>query len=155
MTTTAYETAIAALADALETKLEIASDRLCDVAVDGRLIVLRPIGESETSIMMFTPVGSEPVDGKLPAAVKDMALSMNLFGKDTLGGHLGVFGESVILSSQPVEADGLDAQSFAERLLVFSRFAGEVEKSLADAGTAEDDVAKEPQLDAEIDFIRA
>ena len=152
---TAYETAIAALADALGTRLEIAPDRLCDIAVDGRLVVLRPIGEAETSIMMFTPVGSEPIDGRLPAAVKDMALSMNLFGKDTLGGHLGAFGESVILSSQPVEADGLDAKSFAEKLLVFSRFAGEVEKSLADAGTAKGIGKKDPQLASGGDYIRA
>jgi len=101
---TPYEIAISALADALETKLEVASDRLCDIEVDGRLVVLRPIGETETSIMMFAPVAGAPDDGKLPAEVKDRALSMSLFGKETLGGHLGLFGESMILSAPPTEA---------------------------------------------------
>ncbi len=133
---TAYEIAIAALADALETKLEVASDRLCDIEVDGRLVVLRPIGETETSIMMFAPVAGASDDGKLPAEVKDRALSMSLFGKETLGGHLGLFGESMILSAPPMEAAGLSAESFAETLLAFSRLSGEVEKKLADPGSA-------------------
>ena len=133
---TPYETAITALADALETKLEVASDRLCDVEVDGRLVVLRPLGEAETSIMMFALVAGVPDDGTLSAAVKDRALSMSLFGTETHGGHLGLFGKSIILSAPAMEATGLAAESFAERLLAFSQFAGEVEKMLADAGSS-------------------
>ena len=120
---TPYETAIAALSEALEMKLEIASDRLCDVEVDGRLVILRPMGEAEESLMTFALVADAPTDGKLPAEVKDRALSMNLFGAETLGGHLGLFGESIVLSAPTIEATGLTAESLAENLLAFSRFA--------------------------------
>ena len=151
---TPYETAIAALADALETKLEIASDRLCDVEVDGRLIVLRPIGEAEASIMMFALVAGAPEDGELSAEVKDRALSMNLFGTNTLGGHLGLFGQSLILSAPPIEATGLSAEAFAENMLAFSRFAGEVEQKLAGAEASSDETEDAPDTAPEGDFIK-
>ena len=82
---------------------------------------------------MFTPVAGAPDDGRLPAEVKDKALSMDLFGRETLGGHLGLFGEAILLSAPPVEATGLAAEAFAESLLAFSRFAGEVEQKLSEA----------------------
>ena len=146
---TPYETAVAALSEALEMKLEIASDRLCDIDVDGRLVILRPMGEAEASVTMFTLVAGAPDDGKLPAGVKDKALSMDLFGKETLGGHLGLFGESILLSAPPVEAEGLTAEAFAERLLAFSRFAGEVEQKLSEANvpSAETECAEAPEND--------
>ena len=149
---TPYETAVAALSEALETKLEIASDRLCDIDVDGRLVILRPMGEAEASVPLFTIVAGAPDDGKLPAEVKDKALSMDLFGKETLGGHLGLFGESILLSAPPVEATGLAAEAFAESLLAFSRFAGEVEQKLSKANvpSAETESA-EPSVS---DFIK-
>ena len=152
---TPYETAIAALADALETKLEIASDRLCDVEVDGRLIVLRPIGEAEASIMMFALVAGAPEDGELSAEVKDCALSMNLFGTNTLGGHLGLFGQSLVLSAPPVEATGLTAEAFAENMLAFSRFAGEMEQKLAAAnGSSDEETEAVPDAVPKGDFIK-
>ena len=151
---TPYETAIAALADALETKLEIASDRLCDVEVDGRLIVLRPIGEAEASIMMFALVAGAPEDGELSAEVKDRALSMNLFGTNTLGGHLGLFGQSLILSAPPIEATGLTAETFAENMLAFSRFAGEMEQKFAVANDSSDEAETVPDAVPQGDFIK-
>ena len=151
---TPSETAIAALADALETKLEIASDRLCDVEVDGRLIVLRPIGEAEASIMMFALVAGAPEDGELSAEVKDRALSMNLFGTNTLGGHLGLFGQSLILSAPPIEATGLTAETFAENMLAFSRFAGEMEQKFAAAGGSSDETETAPDAVPQGDFIK-
>ena len=151
---TPYETAISALAEALGTKLEIASDRLCDVEVDGRLIVLRPVGEAEASIMMFALVASASDDGKLSAAVKDLALSMNLFGTNTLGGHLGLFGKSIILSAPPLEASGLAAEAFAENMLAFSRFAGEVEQKLAGAEASSDGSEAAPDAVPQGDFIK-
>jgi hypothetical protein len=154
---TPYETAIAALAEALEAKLEIGSDRLCDVEVDGRLVVLRPIGETEASIMMFSIAAAASDGGKLSAEVKERALSMNLFGTNTLGGHLGLFGESIILSAPPIEATGLSVESFAERMLAFSRFTGEVEEKLAGGAAAEDDgetFEDEADTAPESDFIK-
>ena len=151
---TPYETAIAALADALETKLEIASDRLCDVEVDGRLIVLRPIGEAEQSIMMFALVAGAPENGELSTEVKDRALSMNLFGTNTLGGHLGLFGQSLILSAPPIEATGLTAEAFAENMLAFSRFAGEMEQKFAATGGSSDETETAPAAVPQGDFIK-
>ena len=151
---TPYETAINALAEALETKLEIASDRLCDVEVDGRLVVLRPVGEAEESIMMFALVAGAPEDGELPAEVKDRALSMNLFGTNTLGGHLGLFGQSIILSAPAIEATGLSAEAFAEKMLAFSRFAGEMEQKLAVAEASSDETEDALGNAPEGDFIK-
>ena len=152
---TPYETAINALAEALETKLEIASDRLCDVEVDGRLIVLRPIGEAEQSIMMFALVAGAPENGELSAEVKDRALAMNLFGTNTLGGHLGLFGQSLVLSAPPMEATGLTAEAFAENMLAFSRFAGEMEQKFAAAnGSSDEETEAVPDAVPEGDFIK-
>lgn len=152
---TPYETAINALAEALETKLEIASDRLCDVEVDGRLVVLRPVGEAEASIMMFALVAGAPEDGELSAEVKDCALSMNLFGTNTLGGHLGLFGQSLVLSAPPMEATGLTAEAFAENMLAFSRFAGEMEQKFAAAnGSSDEETEAVPDAVPEGDFIK-
>ena len=151
---TPYETAINTLAEALETKLEVASDRLCDVEVDGRLIVLRPIGEAEASIMMFALVAGASDDGTFSAEVKDRALSMNLFGTQTLGGHLGLFGKSIILSAPAIEATGLSAEAFAEHMLAFSRFAGEVEQKLAGSEVPSDETELAPGAAPEGDFIK-
>ena len=151
---TPYETAINALAEALETKLEIASDRLCDVEVDGRLVVLRPVGEAEESIMMFALVAGAPEDGELPAEVKDRALSMNLFGTQTLGGHLGLFGQSLILSAPLIEATGLAAEAFAENMLAFSRFAGEMEQKFAADNGSSDETETAPDAVPQGDFIK-
>ncbi len=143
---TPYETAVAGLAAALETELPLASDRLCDVEVDDRLIVLRPMGELEDALTMFTPVAKAPDDGAFSDAIKTRALSMNLFGADTLGGHLGLFAGSLILSAPPMDATALGAEAFAEHLLAFSRFAGEVEKKLAEqpATTADEAASVSP-----------
>ena len=151
---TPYETAINALSEALETKLEIASDRLCDVEVDGRLVVLRPVGEAEASIMMFALVAGAPEDGELSAEVKDRALSMNLFGTNTLGGHLGLFGQSLVLSAPPMEATGLTAEAFAENMLAFSRFAGEMEQKFAVANDSSDEAETVPDAVPQGDFIK-
>ena len=145
---TPYETAISGLAAALGTELDISSDRLCDVEVDGRLILLRPMGEAEDSITMFALVATVPEVGELAEKIKTRALSMNLFGADTLGGHLGLFVGSLVLSAPPIEAVDLVAESFAESLLAFSRFAGEVERKLVDpaagAQSAAPEAAAEP-----------
>ena len=151
---TPYETAVNALAEALETKLEIAADRLCDVEVDGRLVVLRPIGEAEASVMMFALVAGAPEGEALAADVKDRALSMNLFGTQTLGGHLGLFGKSIILSAPAIEATGLSAEALAEHMLAFSRFAGEVEQKLAGAEVSSDETELVPDAAPEGDFIK-
>ena len=150
---TPYETAVAGLADALETKLPLASDRLCDVEVDGRLIVLRPMGEAESALTMFALVAKVPEDAERADEIKTRALSMNLFGSKTLGGHLGLFVGSIILSAPPMEATGLNAESFAEQLLVFSRFAGEVENKLAGSAAPAAEEKAPSQLSPDNGFI--
>lgn len=146
---TPYETAISGLAAALETELPLASDRLCDIEVDGRLVFLRPMGEAEDALTMFTPVAKVPDDAERADEIKTRALSMNLFGSGTLGGHLGLFAGSVILSAPQLEATGLGAESFAEQLLVFSRFAGEVEKKFAEQPVpTSDEAAPAPSIES-------
>lgn len=105
--------------------------------------------------MMFSIAAAAPDGGKLSAEVKDRALSMDLFGTDTLGGHLGLFGESIILSAPPIEAAEQSAQSLAESMLAFSRFTGKVEKKLAGGAEDEEETPEEePGQTSESDFIK-
>ena len=63
------------------------------------------------------------------------ALAMNLFGAETLGLHLGLFGDALILSGT-VAMEGLTAESLAERLISLSRHIGKLAEKL-ESGDAE------------------
>ena len=128
---TPYENAVARLADGLGMEIAVADDHVCEIAVEGRAVMLRPLDEEETTLTMFAPVATAPEGAALPAEALEKALAMDLFGSETLGGHIGLFVDALILSSPAIVAEGLDAETFAEKLLVFSRLAGETEQKLA------------------------
>jgi hypothetical protein len=57
------------------------------------------------------------------------ALELNLFGSETLGMHLGLFGNALVLSGT-LPMEGLTAEDFAERLLFLSRHIGKLAEKL-------------------------
>ena len=73
-------------------------------------------------------VVSEPEDDQ-PRGVLVKALELNLFGSETLGMHLGLFGNALVLSGT-LPMEGLTAEDFAERLLFLSRHIGKLAEKL-------------------------
>ena len=55
---------------------------------------------------------------------------MSLFGRETAGGTIGLFADSLIYSTcQPL--DGLSAQEFAEKLVLFAHDAQRISEALS------------------------
>lgn len=150
---TPYENAVARLASELGIGISTGDDHVCEIAVDGRVVMLRPLDETETSFTIFAPVATAPEGAAFPAETLGKALAMDLFGADTLGGHIGLFADSLILSAPAIDAEGLDAETFAERLLVFSRLAGDIEQKLASPADGPEEVDETPEPTRENGFI--
>lgn len=130
------ELLIRELSELIGVELAYSDDKTCDLAVDGRIVVLRYRPEDED--WLYFGVVSEPEpEADQPREVLVKALELNLFGSETLGMHLGLFGSALVLSgSVPIE--GLTAENFAERLLFLSRHIGKLaEKLEVESGSAD------------------
>ena len=114
--------------------LAYSDDRMCDIAVDGRIVVLRYRPEDDD--WLYFGVVSDPDDGP-SRGVLAKALELNLFGAETLGMHLGLFGNALVLSGS-VPMEGLTAESLAERLLLLSRQIGKLAAKLENDCKADD-----------------
>lgn len=120
---------LAALAKVVGVESTLDADGMFDLDVDGRLVTVRlePPGDAWTySTFVLTGAEAEP----LPEALLRKALALNLMGAATNGHHLGLFGESLVLSGR-VPGDGLDAEVFAEKLLLLVRTAARLSADLA------------------------
>lgn len=124
--TTQYEQAVTTLAETAGVEFEIGDDRVATMVVEERVVQLRPSDEAESGMTAFTIVASAD-DGSFETTTLEAALMMNLFGAETGKGHLGLFGDSLFLSKD-VALDGVRTEELAERLLVFSRLADDIEK---------------------------
>ena len=114
------------LSELIGVELSYSDDRTCDLAVDGRIVVLRYRPDDDD--WLYFGVVSESEDDQ-PRGLLAKALELNLFGSETLGMHLGLFGNALVLSGS-VPMDGLTAESFAERLLFLSRHIGKLAEKL-------------------------
>ena len=114
------------LSELIGVELAYSDDRTCDLAVDGRIVVLRYRPDDDD--WLYFGVVSESEDDQ-PRGLLAKALELNLFGSETLGMHLGLFGNALVLSGS-VPMDGLTAESFAERLLFLSRHIGKLAEKL-------------------------
>ena len=103
-------------------ELEYSDDRICDLVVDGRIVVLRY--RPDDGDWLYFGVVSES-DDELPKDILAKALELNLFGTETSGFHLGLFGNALVLSGS-ASMDGLTAEDFADRLLSLSRQIGKL-----------------------------
>ena len=114
------------LSELIGVELSYSDDRTCDLAVDGRIVVLRYRPDDDD--WLYFGVVSESEDDQ-PRGLLAKALELNLFGSETLGMHLGLFGNALVLSGS-VPMDGLTAGNFAERLLFLSRHIGKLAEKL-------------------------
>ena len=122
---TLYEQIIGEVAEASGTPIAIESDRVAEIAVDGMIVLVKPTDAVETSVTLFAVLVDEGVD----EAQMKKALEMSLFGRETAGGTIGLFLDSLIYSTdQPLE--GLSAQEFAERLVQFAHNAQRIMDAL-------------------------
>ena len=112
---TQYEQIVGEVAEASGTQITIQADRVAEIAVDSMIVLVKPTDAVETSVTFFSVLVDEGVD----EAQMKKALEMSLFGRETAGGTIGLFVDSLIYSvRQPLE--GLSAQEFAERLVQFA-----------------------------------
>ena len=118
---TLFEQIIGEVSEATGAQIEIAPDRVAEIVVDGTVVLVKPTDPVESSVMLFTVL----VDGDVGEAQMKAALEMSLFGRGTAGGTIGLFVDSLIYSvSQSLE--GLSAEAFAERLVLFARNAQQI-----------------------------
>ena len=105
------------LSEFIGTELALSPDNICELDVDGRVIILRYRPDDDDWLCF----GLVTDDDEPPSReILEKALSLSLFGAGTHGLHLGLFGNSLVLS-ESIPADGLTAEILAEKLLFLSR----------------------------------
>ena len=113
------------LAQLAGTELEFQENAICELAVNGRLLLLRYRPEDDDWLYFGVVLESE----ELSRETLEKALALNLFGAETLGLHLGLFVQSLILSGT-VPMDGLNAEGLAEKLLFLSKCIAKLSEKL-------------------------
>ncbi len=126
------------LSELIGVELNLSADKICDLVVDERIVVLR-YRPDDDSWLYFGVVHEESDD--FSGRILKKALELNLFGIETHGFHLGLFGNALVLSGS-VNMDGLTAEYFAEKILALSRHIGELAEKL-NANSVESCVAEE------------
>ena len=81
---------------------------------------------------------------ELSREILEKALSLNLFGAETLGLHLGRFNQSLILSGTS-EMEGLSAETLAQKLLFLARQINVLSEKLGDNKSSQE-ASVEPPL---------
>ena len=134
--TTIYEQSLRRLSEASGSDIEIGEDRVANIVVEDRVITLKPSDEAESALTAFTIVARCDDSGRFPADTLETALSMDLFGARTQGGHIGLFGGALFLS-RTIAVDGLSPEALAEEFVVLVRLADEIERELGGAEDAQ------------------
>ena len=104
--------------------------------VEDRVITLKPSDEAESALTAFTIVARCDDSGRFPVDTLETALSMNLFGARTMGGHIGLFGGALFLS-RTIAVEGLSPEALAEEFVSLVRLAVETERELGGAEDAQ------------------
>ena len=130
---TTFEAVIEELAAATGAEIRIGTDRVAEIAVGDELVLAKPTDTGEENATIFAVVS----EGELDEAALKRALSLNLFGRGTLGGTIGLFVDSLVYSMS-VRLEGLSAEDFAEKLVAFAKKATEI---AADISSGSPDVA--------------
>ena len=126
---TAYEEAIVKFAEASGEKLDLPADRVATLMADGRVVQLKPSGETEDGMTAFTAVARTEDGAEFSRETLATALSLNLFGTETLGANLGLFADTIFLSKE-IALVGITSEALAEELLAFARLAADIEKRI-------------------------
>jgi len=131
---TQYEHMIGEVAEASGAQIAIEQDRVAEIALDGTIVLVKPLDDTESAVALFAVVSDEGVD----ETQMKKALELNLFARGTAGGTIGLFADSLIYSArQPLE--GLSAQEFAERLCEFAHAARRIGDALTRPGGERDE----------------
>ena len=125
---TTYEKLIAELGERLGIDLSPDSAGFAEIVAEDRVLTMRADETGENEIMAFTAIATAPEEG-FSAEMLKRALAANLFGREVVGHHLGIFADSLILSATFPLAN-LTSEEFAERLLLLARVAGRLAESL-------------------------
>ena len=139
---TTYERLISELGDGLGIALSPDSAGLTEVFVEDRAVLVRADETGERELTIFTVLVTAPEDGFSPAALQ-RALEMNLFGREVVGHHLGLFADSLILSSA-LPLEDLSAEALADHLVALVRLAGTLSESLSSHVPTSADAADVP-----------
>ncbi len=127
----------------------VLEDNLCELTVEDRLVLLRYRPE-DNDWLYFTML----TDGdEAPSrSVLENALALNLFGSGTLGLHIGLFGQSLILSGTAPMED-LTAETLAEKLLFLARQVVNITEKLEE-DTKDESTASIPLSPLETGFMQ-
>ena len=137
---TQFEALVSELAAATGLPLEIDARDACSLETDGLVVTLQHRRERD-DVALFSPV-TEP-DGELPPATLRKALALSCNGEGTRGAYLGLFDETLLLSTF-IPLEGLTAETFGGRILAFADTAHAVRDALAASATEPaDDVASD------------
>ena len=139
---TTYERLISELGDGLGIALSPDSAGLTEVFVEDRAVLVRADETGERELTIFTVLATAPEEGFSSAALQ-RALEMNLFGREVVGHHLGLFADSLILSSA-LPLEDLSAEALADRLVALVRLAGTLSESLSSHVPSPADAADAP-----------
>lgn len=147
---TTCEKLVAELGQELDLELAPGTDGTTEIAVEGRLTLIKPdaTGESAT---IYTIVAM--ADGTHDQETMRAALSINLFGLKTLGGHLGMYLDAFIYSCTEPLAD-LTAEALADKLVAFARTANEISEKLKPGESRPQNEAQDDQVSLSA-FMRA
>ncbi len=128
---TPFESIIEDLAAATEVDIRIGTDRVAEITVADELVLVKPKDTGEETATIFAVVS----EGELDETALRRALSLNLFGRGTLGGTVGLFIDSLVFSVD-VTLSGLSAEDFAGRLAAFAQKSTEIAAAISsgDAG---------------------
>ena len=108
-------------------------DNLCELTVEDRMVLLRYRPEDNDWLYFGMLTDGDEAPSR---SVLENALALNLFGSGTFGLHIGLFGQSLILSgTAPME--GLTAEVLAEKLLFLARQIVIISESLGEESTSE------------------
>lgn len=106
----------------------LSPEGVAELVADGNALVLR--WREEDRDWLCYGVALDGGDDPLAREVLARALAFNLFGADSLGLHVGLFANAIVLS-MACPAAGLTAEAFAERLLFLSAQIDALGKCLA------------------------
>jgi hypothetical protein len=113
------------LAKLTSTEINFTAENICEIVVEDCLILLRYRPKDNDWLYFGVVLESE----ELSRETLEKALALNLFGAETLGLHLGLFVQSLILSGT-VPMDGLNAEGLAEKLLFLSKCIAKLSEKL-------------------------
>lgn len=123
---TRYEQILQEASEASGVEIRLASDRVAELAVEDMIVLLKPVDATEESVVIFTVIHDGPADDK----VLRKAMELNLFGRGTGGGIIGLFVDSLVYSRN-LPLEGVSADAFGEVLASFARTAHEIASALA------------------------